>query len=675
MTQSQANSYGGVRKKLMGAVAMLLVASIMVVSSTYAWFTLSTAPEITGISTSVGANGNLEIALLNSDTADDMSTISSAVGDSSDAVGKAVTEANITWGNLVDLSDTSYGTSKFVLNPARLNAHVSGEGENLSQTLDAANILLTAKYGNDGRVSELAANTVTGTYSSSYASFVGSGVGVRAIGVAAAMTAEQLALRNAVAMVALNTNNAKVSITNALSSNGSKLASLAMSYANATEEAPYTPTAGDIAAVNSVGNSVNGAKSLLGDAIRYAMMAEALSEDSAASKTYTDYDPDDAGEYSSSIQAAVEKLNDIPDVDVAVVTEEADNLKAVLDTLIDTTTMTINDFTTAETRDESKVNALVSAVMSAGGLNVVLPATGASAFAKVAELTGNFSANITIETLSYGSIALTNVKASMATAMTGTYAMANVGSAIAGLSAAVVTTSDTNTLITDMYGYAVDFAVRTNAADSNLLLQVEEAQRIYSDGDNVSTQGAGSYMQFTKGGDLSEEQFRNLLGAIRVVFTDGDRNIKMVAVLDDSAVVAAAGANASISDAKIRLLPVEYTIAAATGDTAGKLTVTKNESGAYVTPEDNSIMALTQNTPAKVTATVYLDGDIVDNSMVSATAARSMTGTMNLQFASSAALVPMDYTPLHSMTASEPAQPNTDSGSQTTEPTTEPSAP
>ena len=52
-----------IRKKLMAAVAMLLVACIMVVSSSYAWFTLSTAPEVTGIQTSVGANGNLEIAL------------------------------------------------------------------------------------------------------------------------------------------------------------------------------------------------------------------------------------------------------------------------------------------------------------------------------------------------------------------------------------------------------------------------------------------------------------------------------------------------------------------------------------------------------------------------------------------------------------------------------------
>lgn len=654
MTKSQANSYGGVRKKLMGAVAMLLVASIMVVSSTYAWFTLSTAPEITGISTSVGANGNLEIALLNSSTAADMSTISSAVGDSSDAAGRTAKEANITWGNLVDLSDSSYGTGSFVLNPARLNASVSGEGANISRTLNTTNVLLTAKYGNDGRVSELAANTVSGTYSTAKAAFVDSGVGVRGIGVAAAMTAEQLALRNAVAQVALKTNNAKVGISNALTGNGSKLASLAMSYAN---NANYAPTEGDITAINSVGVSVKDAKNLLSDAIRYAMMAEALSKSADSSKDYSTYSLDDAAEYSTSIQNAIAALNAIPNVAEA----NAGNLKAVLDTLIDTTTMTINGFTTAQTRDESKVNELVSAVMSAGGLNVVLPSGGesVSAFTRVAAMTGNFSANITIDTLSYGSISLTNVKASMATAMTGTYAMANVGSAIAGLSAAASTNVTGDTVITDMYGYAVDFAVRTNAAGSNLLLQVEEAQRIYSDGDNVSTQGAGSYMQFTKGGDLTEDQFRDLLGAIRVVFTDGSSNIKMVAVLDVNAAAAAAGANPSISDTKIRLKPVAFSIAAASGDTAGKLTV-----GDALTGEDaNAIMALQQNAATKLTATVYLDGDIVDNSMVSATAARSMTGTMNLQFASSAALVPMDYTPLHSMDA----QQNTGSGSQNTD--------
>ena len=67
MGKSQ-KSYVSIKSKLMAAVAMLLVASFMVVSSTYAWFTLSTAPEITGVKTSVGANGNLEIALLDSDS-------------------------------------------------------------------------------------------------------------------------------------------------------------------------------------------------------------------------------------------------------------------------------------------------------------------------------------------------------------------------------------------------------------------------------------------------------------------------------------------------------------------------------------------------------------------------------------------------------------------------------
>lgn len=64
--------------------------------------------------------------------------------------------------------------------------------------------------------------------------------------------------------------------------------------------------------------------------------------------------------------------------------------------------------------------------------------------------------------------------------------------------------------------------------------------------------------------------------------------------------------------------------------------------GADVTA-DNTLTALTQNVAKKVTAIVYLDGDIVDNTMV-ANAARSMTGSLNLQFSSSATLKPMENT-------------------------------
>ena len=50
-------------QKLMGAIAMLLVASIMMSATSYAWFVLSTAPEVTDLTTTAGANGALEIAI------------------------------------------------------------------------------------------------------------------------------------------------------------------------------------------------------------------------------------------------------------------------------------------------------------------------------------------------------------------------------------------------------------------------------------------------------------------------------------------------------------------------------------------------------------------------------------------------------------------------------------
>ena len=59
------------------------------------------------------------------------------------------------------------------------------------------------------------------------------------------------------------------------------------------------------------------------------------------------------------------------------------------------------------------------------------------------------------------------------------------------------------------------------------------------------------------------------------------------------------------------------------------------------------IMPLTQNTAHALSALVYLDGYHVGNEDVAATASTSMTGKMNLQFSSSAALVPMEYAELY----------------------------
>lgn len=161
------------REKLVGAVFMFLIAIITTVSATYAWITLSTSPEVTSVDTTVTANGSLEIALANG-TGD--APGKSAAGDSTGA-GKAVTSANITWGNLVNLSDPSYGLKNVILRPAALKG----------TTGLLSNPLYGVGYGEDGRVS----NAVTDDdfayvyYDTSSSKFLvdmqGNHLGVRAI--------------------------------------------------------------------------------------------------------------------------------------------------------------------------------------------------------------------------------------------------------------------------------------------------------------------------------------------------------------------------------------------------------------------------------------------------------------------------------------------------------------
>lgn len=55
------------KTKLVSAIAMLLVATIMMTSASFAWFTISTAPEVTGMDVSLAATKNLEIAKIDGD--------------------------------------------------------------------------------------------------------------------------------------------------------------------------------------------------------------------------------------------------------------------------------------------------------------------------------------------------------------------------------------------------------------------------------------------------------------------------------------------------------------------------------------------------------------------------------------------------------------------------------
>ena len=141
-TRERIKQYEGalphIKEKITAAAVLLVIAMAIMVTATYAWITLSTSPEVTSIDTTVAANGALEIAMANGTGA---APGRSAAGDSTGKDNNVV-RANNTWGNLVNLSDPSYGLANVVLRPAALNG----------TTGLLTNPLYGVEYGEDGRV-------------------------------------------------------------------------------------------------------------------------------------------------------------------------------------------------------------------------------------------------------------------------------------------------------------------------------------------------------------------------------------------------------------------------------------------------------------------------------------------------------------------------------------------
>lgn len=181
-------------------------------------------------------------------------------------------------------------------------------------------------------------------------------------------------------------------------------------------------------------------------------------------------------------------------------------------------------------------------------------------------------------------------------------------------------------------------------------------------------------MQFTTSNttNFSVDELRALMSALRVVFVEPNINTDDNTVTYNVLGVAAADITATTNDdgatytytggtllkdgaalpegttdgangVKVNLYLYNYTYDNGTSSITlnGKKVKAEGEGGT-ATP-DNTLTALTQNVGKKVTAIVYLDGDVVDNTMV-ANAQNSMTGMLNLQFASNATLKPMDNT-------------------------------
>ena len=369
--------------------------------------------------------------------------------------------------------------------------------------------------------------------------------------------------------------------------------------------------------------------------------------------------------------------------------------------------MKVNNMTAAQIKDD--MGKLVSSVTSMGGITVTIE-PGGGVYADIADHCGNFSASVTIKEVTYGGITLTNQKARMTTSAEHSYLTTIAGLFNTQPTLGAPASSGEVRPISDMYGYIIDLAFKTNAADSKLLIAKDAVDRIYSDNTNTETMGHGSSRTFkATTTTFSDDQVKGLMDAIRIVFFNpDDGTIYVKGKLDTAnASIGADGVTAKLSLYTGNLGATgETTYVVATGTVVGthkqveKYTAiadiknwiediyAENE-GTYTKIDKENvvegttyyskgfdyvelsetekndpsitkyaavtsggdagdvIMPLGQNTAQKLSVLVYLDGNLVGNEDVAATAAQSVTGTMNLQFKSSATLVPMEYADLH----------------------------
>lgn len=667
----------GIRNKMVAAVSMLLVASIMMVSSTYAWFTLSTAPEVKGITTNVGANGNLEMMLLDgksfNSTAEDLG-VQSEIGDSYSK--KAVEDANVTWGNLVDLSANVYGLTNAILNPAKLNIVKGAAGNTVNSTM-----LLAPSYGNDGRVIDVNTETYSGKWSSSawvYADTQGDNAfaGVRVLGTSSGVTKQLSAYRNALNAINSNSNTAKNTIATSLANNGQTLANILVQHIQ-DENAKFART--DVETLQKLVNALQTANDAAGEAIKQAVLAYNLSsaagslsddavdslvaaikaakvaELSGVTFAKSDDGPAAAITMPTGAEAAVTQWSGnntaikTASDELATLLEDQTKTEyaygefgAIMNGLIDKTNTSVAGIKNPSKND---LQAIIDYYTANKRIDIVM-LEGSGIYADIAKLVGDYTASGFKVKVVYNALKVT-ADVTMSTSVGADGLVKTISTDKEP--AASVGGAGTTTVLSDTYGYALDLGFRTNAAGSNLLLQTAQAQRVYSDATAANTQGGGSYMQFKSNNVtvFSVDELRALMSAMRVVFVETkiENNLPQYTVLgiaaaditkttdeQDGDTTYSGGDQEGTDGLKAGLYLYNYTVG-----NDGVITLGEKKA-------DKSVLtALDQNVAKKITAIVYIDGEIVDNTMV-ANAANSMTGSLNLQFSSDADLKPMENT-------------------------------
>lgn len=618
------------KRKLMAALSMLLVAAILLTATSYAWLVLSVAPEVTGITTNVGANGSLEIALLNSETYTDLSKIRTGTDSSLAAGSTPNAKANYTWGNLVDLSVADYGLSAIKLMPARLSVAKSGDGYKVNSGL-----LSVPTYGYDGRIIQLTDNTVTTTYNGNnkftYEGF--QDYGVRVIGTSDAVSVQEAGLTQAKAAIKTYTESARSAAVAALNDNSEGLIGII------AEKMGMSISFGDKGKVETILSMIGGLESSVNYielAIRHGIVAVAASElsDQDTFVTVRDRILDE----SKSLQEVVAELSEISDLPESYTTwingtvelkndlAEARNaaaeltessgwteIRSALDHLMNTDKIYVNGMGFNTLNKDSFTD-----MLNDGEVQITM-ATGSGVFADISDYTGDYSTLIEVLVYAVSFTTMTTVDPVYLQQMSDK--VSTLEAAGSGDGGALEKFDLTNT-----FGYALDLAFRCNASAANLLLQTSGVQRVYEDSTAGATMGGGSYMEFsTKDSGFPLAKVIELMDAVRVGFIDDQGNLLGVAKLNTSSRSVEGGL------VKASLFLYDFSF-----DEEGVMVMGERQKG----DGKNIITSLEQNVAKAVSVIVWLDGDIVDNSKVSATQEASLYGVLNLQFATDADLIP-----------------------------------
>lgn len=709
MNKQQSTQMASLRKKLIAAIAMLLVACIMTVSSTYAWFTLSTAPEVKGISTTIGANGNLEMALGTYDTFYGSGDPGSNVKDSYDSTENWL-DSNITWGNLVDLSE-GYGLDLIKLYPTRLNV-------NSATQINKNSPLKFPTYGADGRISALLDTTQKGKVNgNAFETVPGGHAGVSAIGNVSALTPRQNQVLKYKSAVGVERDAAKASARAAINKAGI-LASIMMGdmaitedhinnikalIASLEESTKHLSESMKSAILAYLGGVRNGnetdSPAVLDDIVWDAVVSQAADKDIVDFLAWLEAPITGEGEGQTTLDLPdftidgldtyVEQYEAVKDeiatakglVEALGGSPSVAEVKTAVNSLIDSNDMTLNGYDLGLVQSSEDMQMTLIQAMLPGGegltlefvyeyeqevdddsnpdtaaVTQIVPNENMSVFNDIAVLTGAYNTSMKFPegTLLKGYDLGTLLKDGLNVKV-----LAKDSGSLTVLSAAAEAFPDAPgadttqaQALSDVYGYVVDLLFRTNAADSYLQLQTTGVGRIYGENGTEDTQGSGSNMIFTLDPNLyTADQIKNLAESIRVVFYDVDGNILGVAVLD----TVNAEHNEAAGTLKADLKLAKWSISYAGDDNDGKIVIGDGD-GQFdptkdlmennsATSQDDRIALKQLNSNEKFGLSALVYLD--GDEVTNADAVLSeLKAMMNLQFSSSAELTPMDYSDL-----------------------------